>query len=161
MSRPFQHLAMASAGLAFCVAAWAQAAGQIGAPPAVIPVESEPAPKLVAYPPLAGRWHGALSSSSSELKISGSFRYSARTRLTCRRASATSTSLWMTGMEPGPIPARIPSFWLGSSPARTRSCSSLPIQVTRSLPKKRLRSRFLGKLAPSRTATSAGRGQMK
>lgn len=53
MSRPYQRLAIASACLTFCVAAWAQPASQTGAPPAVIPVESEPAPKLVAYPPLA------------------------------------------------------------------------------------------------------------
>ena len=53
MSRIFPHLAVASAGLAFCAAAWAQPASQTVPPPAVIPVESEPAPKLVAYPPLA------------------------------------------------------------------------------------------------------------
>ena len=49
MSRPYHHFAMASAGLTLCVAAW----GQSAAPPAVIPVASEAAPKLIAYPPLA------------------------------------------------------------------------------------------------------------
>jgi Family of unknown function (DUF6130) len=53
MPPPFRHLAVATAGLAFCFAAWAQTATQIDRPPAVIPLTSEPAPKLMAYPPLA------------------------------------------------------------------------------------------------------------
>lgn len=54
MSFPFKHLAAALAGTVFCAAAWAQSATEIGRPAAVIPLESEPAPKLVAYAPLAG-----------------------------------------------------------------------------------------------------------
>ncbi|MNT06768.1 DUF6130 family protein [Cupriavidus necator] len=53
MPFPFGHLAVAAAGAAFCVAAWAQSATDSGRPAAVIPLESEPAPKLIAYPPLA------------------------------------------------------------------------------------------------------------
>ncbi len=53
MPFPFRHLAVAAAGAVFCVAAWAQTATEIGRPAAVIPRESEPAPKLIAYPPLA------------------------------------------------------------------------------------------------------------
>ncbi len=49
MLRPLQHLLMATAGLTVCLAAW----GQSGAPPAVIPVASEPPARLVTYPPLA------------------------------------------------------------------------------------------------------------
>ncbi len=52
MSRPFQQLALASAGLTLCVAAWGQASSQ-AAPPAVIPVASEPAARLIPYPPHA------------------------------------------------------------------------------------------------------------
>lgn len=37
----------------FCVAVWAQAPTEIGRPAAVIPLESEPLPKLVVYAPLA------------------------------------------------------------------------------------------------------------
>lgn len=53
MSRLFQHFAMASAGLTFALAAWGQSASPAGAPPAIIPVASEPAPRLVPYAPLA------------------------------------------------------------------------------------------------------------
>lgn len=53
MRIPFRHLAVTTAGLALCVAAWAQSATEIGRPAAVIPLESEPAPKLIAYPALA------------------------------------------------------------------------------------------------------------
>lgn len=52
MSRPFQQLALAAAGLTLCVAAWGQAGSQ-AAPPAVIPVASEPAARLIPYPPHA------------------------------------------------------------------------------------------------------------
>jgi hypothetical protein len=52
MPLTFRYLALASASLTFCVAAWAQAAPETGRPPAVIPVENEPAPKIVPYPPL-------------------------------------------------------------------------------------------------------------
>jgi hypothetical protein len=37
----------------FCAAAWAQTGTEAGRPAAVIPLASEPAPKLVAFPPLA------------------------------------------------------------------------------------------------------------
>lgn len=47
MARILRRLAIAGAGMAFCAAAWADSR-----PPAVIPLESEPAAKLVAYPPL-------------------------------------------------------------------------------------------------------------
>lgn len=53
MRSPFRHLSVAAAGAAFCVAAFAQKAPDTGVPPAILPLESEPAPKLVAYPPLA------------------------------------------------------------------------------------------------------------
>lgn len=48
----FRPLAIAAASALFCAAAWAQAA-DIGRPPAVIPVASEPPPRLIVYPPLA------------------------------------------------------------------------------------------------------------
>lgn len=47
-----KHLATATAGLLFCVAAWAQAGADTGRPPAVIPLASEPAPKLIVFAPL-------------------------------------------------------------------------------------------------------------
>jgi hypothetical protein len=53
MRSSFRHLALAAAGAIFCVAAWAQPATDIGRPAAVIPLESEPAPKLIVYAPLA------------------------------------------------------------------------------------------------------------
>jgi hypothetical protein len=53
MAPTLRQLATACAGLILCAGAWAQSAAQSGRPPAVIPLESEPAPKLVAYPPLA------------------------------------------------------------------------------------------------------------
>lgn len=53
MPSAFRHLAVAAAGAAFCVAAWAQTATDTGRPAAVIPLASEPAPKLLVYPPLA------------------------------------------------------------------------------------------------------------
>ena len=49
----FRPLAVAAAGAFLGAAAWAQAATDIGRPAAVIPIASEPAPKLVVYPPLA------------------------------------------------------------------------------------------------------------
>ena len=49
----FRPLALAAAGALLCAAAWAQAATDIGRPAAVIPIASEPPPKLVVYPPLA------------------------------------------------------------------------------------------------------------
>lgn len=53
MQFAFKHLAVASAGAIFCVASWAQAGADIGRPAAVIPLESEAAPRLVVYPALA------------------------------------------------------------------------------------------------------------
>jgi hypothetical protein len=55
MSPASGHLAFAAAGAVlsfFCTAAWAQAAADIGRPAAVIPLEAEPPPKLLVYPPL-------------------------------------------------------------------------------------------------------------
>lgn len=52
MATTLGQLAIACAGLILCAGAWAQSAAEGGRPPAVIPLESEPAPKLVAYPPL-------------------------------------------------------------------------------------------------------------
>lgn len=52
MPSAFRHLAIASASLIFCVSALAQSGPEFTRPPAVIPVEDEPAPKLVPYPPL-------------------------------------------------------------------------------------------------------------
>lgn len=48
-----RHLSVAAAGAAFCVTAFAQSAPDAGRPPAILPLESEPAPKLIPYPPLA------------------------------------------------------------------------------------------------------------
>lgn len=53
MSSPCRQLAVAAASALCCVGAWAQTATDIGRPAAVIPLESEPAAKLVVYPPLA------------------------------------------------------------------------------------------------------------
>lgn len=50
MLLPFR-LAAAAAGLIFCAAALAQAPKEIDRPPAILPLASEPAPKIVAYPP--------------------------------------------------------------------------------------------------------------
>jgi len=49
----FRPLAIAAAGLVFAASAWAQAADDTGRPAAVIPIASEPAPKLIVYAPLA------------------------------------------------------------------------------------------------------------
>lgn len=46
------RLSVAAFGSFFCIAAWAQSADVVH-PPAVLPLESEAAPKLIAYPPLA------------------------------------------------------------------------------------------------------------
>ena len=40
-------------GVFFCSAAWGQGAADSNQPPAILPLESETAPKLIAYPPLA------------------------------------------------------------------------------------------------------------
>ena len=53
MRSPLKHLAVTAIGALFCVAGWAQAAGDVGRPAAVIPLVAEPPPKLVVYPPLA------------------------------------------------------------------------------------------------------------
>jgi hypothetical protein len=52
MPLPFKHLAIAAAGAIFCAAVWAQTATDPRRPAAVIPLESEPAPKIIAYQPL-------------------------------------------------------------------------------------------------------------
>lgn len=46
------NLAIATAGVIFCATGWAQTPAEIDRPPAVIPLASEPAPKLIAYPAL-------------------------------------------------------------------------------------------------------------
>lgn len=53
MRSTFRHLAVAAAGAIFCVAAWAQAATDIGRPAAVLPLAAEAPPKLHVYAPLA------------------------------------------------------------------------------------------------------------
>lgn len=53
MSSSFRRLAAAAAGAAFCVGAWADVGTDADRPAAVIPLASEPQPKLVLYPPLA------------------------------------------------------------------------------------------------------------
>jgi hypothetical protein len=53
MPLPFKPFATATASLLFCIAAWAQTGTGAARPPAVIPLASEPAPKLVVFPPLA------------------------------------------------------------------------------------------------------------
>lgn len=52
MASQIKHL-VAVAGIAACAAAGAQNSTAGDRPPAVIPIESEAAPKLIAYPPLA------------------------------------------------------------------------------------------------------------
>jgi hypothetical protein len=53
MRSTFRYLAVAAAGAILCAAAWAQTATDIGRPAAVIPLASEPPPKLNVYAPLA------------------------------------------------------------------------------------------------------------
>ena len=53
MTSIFRPLAVAAAGSVFGASAWAQAASDAGRPAAVIPIASEPPPKLVVYAPLA------------------------------------------------------------------------------------------------------------
>ena len=53
MRLSFRHLALATAGAIFCAAVSAQTASDIGRPAAVVPLASEPAPKLIVYAPLA------------------------------------------------------------------------------------------------------------
>lgn len=52
MSTLIKHLAAAAAATLLCAGAGAQTASEAGRPAAVIPLESEPAPKLIAYAPL-------------------------------------------------------------------------------------------------------------
>lgn len=52
MSDLFRHAALAAASLTLAVNAWAQSGTESSRPPAVIPLASEPAPKLIAYAPL-------------------------------------------------------------------------------------------------------------
>jgi hypothetical protein len=54
MPSSFRSTAVAIAGAVLCTAVWSQPAADAGRPAAVIPLESEPAAKLVLYPPLAG-----------------------------------------------------------------------------------------------------------
>lgn len=49
----FKRLAAAAASTAFCLVAWADIGPEADRPAAVTPLESEPAPKLIVYPPLA------------------------------------------------------------------------------------------------------------
>jgi hypothetical protein len=48
-----RHLSVAAASAALSVTAFAQAAPDANQPPAVLPLASEPAPKLIPYSPLA------------------------------------------------------------------------------------------------------------
>jgi hypothetical protein len=48
-----RQLSVAAASAALCVTAFAQAAPDADRPPAILPLASEPAPRLVAYAPLA------------------------------------------------------------------------------------------------------------
>lgn len=50
MPSPLRYLAVAAAAVC-CASAWGQA--EALQPPAVLPLASEPAPKLIAYPPIA------------------------------------------------------------------------------------------------------------
>jgi hypothetical protein len=52
MPLPFKPLAAAAANLVFCAAAWAQTGPQVSPPPPVLPLASEPAPKLLVFAPL-------------------------------------------------------------------------------------------------------------
>jgi hypothetical protein len=47
-----RSIAVAAASAVLCLSAWAQAGTEPGRPAAVVPLESEPPPRLVVYPPL-------------------------------------------------------------------------------------------------------------
>lgn len=53
MRSPLRHASVAASALALCVTAFAQGAPDPIRPPAILPLESEQAPRLVPYPPLA------------------------------------------------------------------------------------------------------------
>ena len=53
MSSFLRQVSCVAAGAYLCVAGWAQVPSEVGRPAAVIPLESEPPPKLVVYAPLA------------------------------------------------------------------------------------------------------------
>ncbi|RDK07207.1 DUF6130 family protein [Cupriavidus lacunae] len=48
-----RHLSVAAASAAFCVTPFAQTVPDAYRPPAILPLDSEPAPRLIPYPPLA------------------------------------------------------------------------------------------------------------
>ncbi|MHC8327501.1 DUF6130 family protein [Pseudomonas sp. LB1P83] len=49
-----RKLSAVALGVFFCMAAWGQEVANTDQPPAILPLESETGPKLIAYPPLAG-----------------------------------------------------------------------------------------------------------
>lgn len=51
MNPVLRHTSMV-AGAVFCLAAWAQSPTATDRPPAILPLESEPAPRLIPYPAL-------------------------------------------------------------------------------------------------------------
>jgi len=53
MSFALKSLLMVASGALFCTAAWAQSTADASHPPAILPVQSEAAPTIVAYAPLA------------------------------------------------------------------------------------------------------------
>ena len=53
MPTPVSHLCALTLGVLYCTTASAQGAADPQHPPAILPLESETAPALVAYPPLA------------------------------------------------------------------------------------------------------------
>ena len=54
MSLSSRQATVAVAAVVLCAAAWSQPAPDAGRPAAVIPLDAEPAAKLIVYPPLAG-----------------------------------------------------------------------------------------------------------
>lgn len=53
MPLALRNLSTLALGAFFCIAAWGQEVADPHQPPAILPLESETGPKLIAYPPLA------------------------------------------------------------------------------------------------------------
>lgn len=53
MPLALRNLSALALGMFFCVAAWGQQVADTDHPPAILPLESEAGPTLMAYPPLA------------------------------------------------------------------------------------------------------------
>ncbi|WP_166362019.1 DUF6130 family protein [Pseudomonas akapageensis] len=53
MSLALRNLLAFASAVCFCTAAWGQGVADTHQPPAILPLESETVPELIAYPPLA------------------------------------------------------------------------------------------------------------